>query len=233
MDTGKKDSLAAKTSMDIISSWHFTCLNKPYSGYQYFFDGVDLPLINRTFNTQFFIFGTLGKRSITSETICTPLTAQPMQYEIERKFLLQNDEWRHNARGLRYRQGYILSDPKRTIRIRTIQDSGFITIKGKGNGLSRPEFEYSIPFDDAKFLLENFCDQPIIEKIRYKVEFKGMIWEIDEFLGDNEGLQIAEIELTSEDQLFAKPKWIGSEVTGDRRYYNSYLARNSYKNWGK
>ncbi len=155
-----------------------------------------------------------------------------MHYEIERKFLLRNNQWRHNAHGVAFRQGYILSAPQRTVRIRTVQDSGFLTIKGKGNGLSRPEFEYPIPLEDANFLLKNFCEQPILEKIRYQIKFQGFIWEIDEFLGENKGLLIAEIELRSETQVFEKPNWLGTEVTGDPRYYNSSLAQNPYKNWG-
>jgi adenylate cyclase len=154
-----------------------------------------------------------------------------MGYEIERKFLLENDKWRKNARGTLFRQGYMLSDPGRTVRIRTCNDKGYLTIKGLVTGISRPEFEYEIPDKDANFLLDHFCDGPILEKIRHLVEYQGFTWEIDEFLGENAGLLLAEIELTSEDQIFPKPQWIGEEVSGDPRYFNSSLVKNPYTHW--
>jgi adenylate cyclase len=156
-----------------------------------------------------------------------------MGKEIERKFLLANDEWRENAQGLLFRQGYINSKPGQTVRVRTCNDSGFLTIKGKSKGITRLEFEYPIPLDDANSLLDQLCEQPILEKIRYLVDFKGFTWEIDEFLGDNTGLFVAEIELEAEEQPFPKPQWIGAEVSGDIRYFNSSLIRNPFKYWGK
>jgi adenylate cyclase len=157
-----------------------------------------------------------------------------MGKEIERKFLLANDTWKENAQGYLFRQGYIINrKPGQTVRVRTCNNSGFLTIKGKSTGISRLEFEYPIPLDDANSLLDHLCEQPILEKIRYFVEYKGFTWEIDEFLGDNAGLLVAEIELEAEDQPFPKPHWIGEEVSGDIRYFNSSLIRNPYKYWGK
>jgi adenylate cyclase len=156
-----------------------------------------------------------------------------MGKEIERKFLLANDAWRENAQGLLFRQGYITSKPGQTVRVRTCNNSGFLTIKGKSTGITRLEFEYPIPLDDANSLLDQLCEQPILDKIRYLVDYKGFTWEIDEFLGDNAGLLVAEIELEAENQPFPKPPWIGKEVSGDMRYFNSSLIRNPYKYWGK
>jgi len=154
-----------------------------------------------------------------------------MGKEIERKFLLANDQWRKKGEGTLFRQGYILSDPAKTVRVRICNHKGFLTIKGIGKGISRPEFEYEIPFDDADFLLDNFCEHPILEKIRYRIEHQEMIWEIDEFLGENAGLLLAEIELETENQIFSRPQWVGREVTGITRYYNSSLVKYPYKDW--
>ena len=154
-----------------------------------------------------------------------------MAYEIERKFLLSGHQWRENASGLAIRQGYLLRDAGKTLRVRTLGQKGFLTIKGRGSGITRPEFEYEIPKSDAEFLLEGLCESPLLEKIRYRVPYEGFIWEIDEFLGENSGLFVAEIELVSEDQIFPRPQWLGMEVTGDPRYYNSNLSRCPYKVW--
>ena len=154
-----------------------------------------------------------------------------MKTEIERKFLLTNDSWRQEARGTSYRQGYIVRDPGKTVRIRTCNNKAFLTIKSLGNGISRMEFEYEIPFIDANWLLSNICEQPVLEKIRYLFDYKGFTWEIDEFLGDNSGLFLAEIELATEDQIFPKPRWLGEEVTGIPRYYNASLVKFPYKDW--
>jgi len=156
-----------------------------------------------------------------------------MGTEIERKFLLIGDAWRENARGILLRQGYISSQPGRTVRVRTSNNQGYLTLKGKTTGITRCEFEYPIPLDDANMLLDQLCEQPILEKIRYLVDYKGFTWEVDEFLGDNAGLLIAEIELEAEDQSFAKPEWIGEEVSGDRRYFNSSLSRYPFLRWEK
>jgi adenylate cyclase len=154
-----------------------------------------------------------------------------MGIEIERKFLLTGDSWRAAAQGRSFRQGYLARQYGRTVRIRTCNNTGFLTIKGPSIGFARQEFEYQIPIEDANILLEAFCEQPILEKMRYYLKYDGFTWEIDEFLGENQGLIIAEIELDSEDQPFSKPDWLGLEVTGDSRYYNSSLVRHPFKNW--
>ena len=155
-----------------------------------------------------------------------------MGKEIERKFLLASEEWRENASGQLFRQGYIITRPGRTVRVRTCNDAGYVTIKGKTSGITRLEFEYPIPVDDAKTLLDQLCEHPLVEKIRYLVDYKGFRWEIDEFLGENAVLIVAEIELDREDQPFPRPPWLGEEVSGDIRYYNSNLRENPFKNWG-
>ena len=152
-----------------------------------------------------------------------------MGKEIERKFLVREGSWRH-ARGIPYRQGYLNSAKERVVRVRTIDDKGYLTIKGITVGASRMEFEYEIPLRDANELL-NICEKPLIEKTRYKVEDGGVVWEIDEFAGDNQGLIVAEVELQSEDQPFSKPDWVAAEVTGDPRYFNSNLIKNPYTAW--
>ena len=155
-----------------------------------------------------------------------------MGVEIERKFLLNGDEWRSLARGTVYRQGYLSSQKERTVRVRTVDDQGFLTIKGASVGMTRLEYEYEIPVEDAVALLEELCEKPIIEKIRRKIDYAGFVWEVDEFLGENEGLIMAEIELENEEQPFEKPPWIGEEVSGDARYFNSNLSRKPFSVWG-
>ncbi len=154
-----------------------------------------------------------------------------MGIEIERKFLLTGTQWKQLAEGVLYRQGYLSDVKERTVRVRTIADKAYLTIKGASQGAIRMEYEYEIPLQDAVTMLDELCIQPIIEKNRYVVEFQGNTWEVDEFFRENEGLVVAEIELESEDQLFEKPDWIGQEVTADKRYFNSNLAGNPYSNW--
>ncbi len=154
-----------------------------------------------------------------------------MGIEIERKFLLTGTTWKNLAPGTSYRQGYLNSIKERTVRVRTIDDKGFLTIKGISVGATRVEYEYEIPFDDAEKLLNELCEKPIIEKNRYKIPHAGFVWEIDEFFGENDGLVVAEIELESEDQTFDKPEWVGEEVTGDPRYFNSNLIKNPFLKW--
>ncbi len=154
-----------------------------------------------------------------------------MGKEIERKFLIKDDSWRVNAKGKRYRQGYLNSAKERVVRIRTIDDKGSLTIKGMVTGATRAEFEYDIPADEAEAMLDDLCEKPLIEKNRYKIEYGGFIWEVDEFFEENEGLTVAEVELESEDQRFEKPAWIGEEVTGDPKYFNSNLIRHPYSKW--
>lgn len=154
-----------------------------------------------------------------------------MAKEIERKFLLVGDAWRELAKGTHYRQGYLNSAKERTVRVRTIDDKGFLTIKGITTGATRVEYEYEIPHSDCTEMLDDLAEKPIIEKARYKIDFGGFVWEVDEFFGVNKGLVVAEIELESEDQAFEKPSWVGEEVTGDPRYYNSSLVANPYTTW--
>ncbi len=152
--------------------------------------------------------------------------------EIERKFLVKNASWREGAGGTLYRQGYLCSDAIRTVRARTVGGKASLNIKGAAAGISRAEFEYEIPVEDANFLLDNLCGTPVIEKNRFIIEHCGMTWEVDEFLGENEGLIIAEIELPSEDHAFDLPGWAGDEVSGDNRYYNAYLGEHAFSERG-
>ena len=158
-----------------------------------------------------------------------------MALEIERKFLVLDDSYKHEAFSKSHiQQGYICSERGRTVRIRIRNERAYITIKGPSlnGGLSRYEFEQEIPLDDARKLL-TLCDPGIIDKTRWLVKAGNHTFEVDEFAGDNEGLTVAEVELASEDEAFEKPAFIGQEVTGDRRYYNSQLRRNPYCRWPK
>jgi CYTH domain-containing protein len=154
-----------------------------------------------------------------------------MGKEIEKKFLILNDDWRQLGTGEPYCQGYLNSEKERTVRVRTINNRGILTIKGPNTGGTRLEYEYDIPFDEAREMLRELCRKPLIEKTRYKIPYEGFIWEVDEFKGENSGLIFAEIELQHEGQEFAKPPWIGKEVTDDSRYYNANLVKNPYSNW--
>jgi len=151
--------------------------------------------------------------------------------EIEKKFLLKGDKWRKLGKGIHYRQGYLNNARERVVRVRIINNRGFLTIKGITVGATRLEYEYEIPKDECLAMLEGLAEKPIIEKARYKVDYKGLTWEIDEFFGENQGLIVAEVELESEDQKFEKPDWIGEEVTGDPRYFNSNLTHHPYTKW--
>jgi adenylate cyclase len=153
-----------------------------------------------------------------------------MALEIERKFLVTKNNWR-NGQGAMYRQGYLNSDENRNVRVRVVEDRGYLTVKGISRGATRVEYEYEIPKAEADAMLDNLCEQPLIIKKRFKIEFKGFVWEVDEFLGENQGLIIAELELESETQTFIKPEWIGVEVTGDPKYFNSNLIHRPYSKW--
>ncbi len=157
-----------------------------------------------------------------------------MGLEIERKYLIDHTKWQQidKPAGQLYRQGYLLTNPEKTIRVRLTETTGFLTIKGLSVGATRPEYEYEIPLQDAKELLDNFSISEL-QKIRYKIFYNNKIWEVDEFLGDNLGLIIAEIELTGEEEQFDIPDWIDKEVTGEEKYYNSNLTVEPYKNWGE
>ena len=153
-----------------------------------------------------------------------------MAIEIERKFLVKKNSWTRPNEGTLYIQGYLSSSPETTVRIRIAGKIGFITIKGKTTGFSREEFEYEIPVEDAEILLKK-CKNTPIKKIRYKVLLNGTLWEIDEFLEENSGLLMAEVELPDEKASFFRPEWLGKEVTDDKRYHNSHIAQHPFKTW--
>ena len=155
-----------------------------------------------------------------------------MGIEIERKFLVDSDKWQQAVKpaGTHFRQGYLLNNNHKTIRVRVAGEQGFITFKGPTDGISRAEFEYKIPVTDGNQLLDGFALSEI-EKIRYRINFEGKLWEVDDFLGDNAGLMIAEIELESEEEEFVKPDWVTKEVSDDERYYNSYLSVHPFNRW--
>lgn len=156
-----------------------------------------------------------------------------MGIEIERKFLVRNDTWRKLAadRGRPIRQGYLTATQQSTVRVRIIGDEAVVTIKGKSTGMRRSEFEYPIPMADAEQMLASLCRKPIVDKIRYRIPAGGLAWEVDDYFGENAGLVTAEIELQDESQTFDLPPWIGREVTGTARYYNSALARLPFSKW--
>lgn len=155
-----------------------------------------------------------------------------MAQEIERKFLVAGEFKSLAQKATRITQGYLSSVPERTVRVRIKGEKGFITIKGIGSasGASRYEWEKEIPTAEVEELLK-ICEPGVIDKTRYLVEAGEHTYEVDEFYGDNEGLTVAEVELASEEEAFVKPEWLGEEVTGDVKYYNSMLMKNPYKNW--
>ena len=154
-----------------------------------------------------------------------------MGIEIERKFLLKNNDWKKAAdQGQRIQQGYLNLDKVRTVRIRVIGEKGILTIKGKNAGTTRLEFEYEIPLEEAQQLLK-LCHSPILEKTRYKVVHDKHLWEIDIFEGMNQGLEVAEVELQNENETVQIPDWIGQEVSGQAEYYNSSLIENPFRDW--
>lgn len=156
-----------------------------------------------------------------------------MGVEIERKFLLKNDDWKNYAeKGQVIKQGYLNLAIERTVRVRIVNGKGILTIKGKSVHTTRVEFEYEIPIEDAEEILK-LSDKTIIEKTRYKVTDSGKVWEIDIFEGDNKGLEIAEIELSDENELITIPTWVGQEVSTESKYYNSNLITEPFKNWLK
>lgn len=155
-----------------------------------------------------------------------------MAVEIERKFLVATSQWRQQVSSSQnFIQGYLSTEPERTVRVRVVGDQGWLTIKGKTHGASRSEYEYAIPVDEALEMLHRLCPAPLVEKWRHLVVVDGWQWEVDEFLGDNAGLIIAEIELDHEEQSFTRPAWLGEEVTDDPRYFNASLSRTPYRQW--
>jgi CYTH domain-containing protein len=153
-----------------------------------------------------------------------------MAIEIERKFLVVGGDWRLGASGIPYAQGYLSRGNGRTVRVRIAGTEAFLTIKGPVSGISRQEFEYPIPVEDAKVML-SLCDGPVIEKLRFRIPHGDHVWEVDEFEGENQGLVIAEVELDDEQEHVDPPVWVGREVTGDPRYYNSNLTVHPYREW--
>lgn len=154
-----------------------------------------------------------------------------MGIEIERKYLVDTKVWKPSTPGVSYMQGYLVTAPDRTIRVRIAGNKGFLTIKGRPSGLTRAEFEYEIPAGEAEELLRGFSLTPPVIKTRYKEKIGTHTWEIDVFSGENEGLVMAEIELSSEDEAFDIPSWAIKEVTQDPRYQNSLLAQKPFKHW--
>lgn len=154
-----------------------------------------------------------------------------MGNEIERKFLVKDHTVWQERKGILYRQGYLSRVMERVARVRTANNKGYLTVKGPRANISRLEFEYEIPLEDANRMLDELCEKPLIEKTRYLVVYPGLTWEIDVFLGENEGLVVAEVELKSEDQTFQKPDWAGNEVSDDSRYFNSNLMHHPFSKW--
>jgi adenylate cyclase len=153
-----------------------------------------------------------------------------MALEIERKFLVDKNKWTPAGQGTRLIQAYLGLDPFPTVRIRIAGDKAFLTIKGRSKTISRPEFEYEIPVEDMMEMLNLAISEPV-EKTRYEVWHEGFLWEVDVFLGKNEGLIMAEIELKSENQEFSRPGWLLQEVSGDKRFYNSNLSVHPFQDW--
>ena len=154
-----------------------------------------------------------------------------MPKEIERKYLLKSDTWKGSVKSsYEIKQGYLSLDPLRTVRVRVKAGIGILTIKSKNVGIVRNEYEYIIPNEEALELLE-LCEKPIIEKVRHEVVFGNWTWEVDIFGGENNGSEIAEVELSSVDDVVEVPEWIGGEVSGDKRYFNSYLIRHPFNTW--
>jgi adenylate cyclase len=156
-----------------------------------------------------------------------------MGIEIERKFLVKTDAWRFRAEGTSYCQGYVAKTSGANVRVRIAGNQGFLTLKGKAKNLARPEFEYPIPMDDAREMLELWCHPFVVEKVRYRIPVGEFIWEVDEFSGLNAGLILAEVELKHPDQVVPLPDWVGEEVSDEARYYNSSLATCPYSEWTK
>jgi len=155
-----------------------------------------------------------------------------MGSEIERKFLVRSEDWKPGAVGVPYRQGYLCRQAA-TVRVRVAGGQAYLTIKGQAQGITRLEYEYPIPLADAQALLDQLCLKPLIEKTRYRLEFAGRVWEVDEFAGENQGLVVAEVELEGPDQPLELPDWVGEEVTHDPRYLNANLVEQPFSRWGK
>jgi adenylate cyclase len=151
--------------------------------------------------------------------------------EIERRFLVQSDAWKQGGKPIRITQGYLSRVNERVVRVRLAGGKGSITIKGRAQGHRRKEFEYEIPAAHAAEMLDQVCERPILDKLRHHVSIAGIVWEVDEFLGENAGLVIAEVGLARNGQLIALPHWVGAEITDDSRYFNSQLVSHPYSTW--
>lgn len=155
-----------------------------------------------------------------------------MATEIERKFLLKDDSWKNLAgEGIKYSQGYLVGSKHASVRVRIQGKKSFLNIKSATIDITRQEYEYEIPLADAMEMLETLCEKPLISKTRYHLKHENHVWEIDVFDGENNGLVVAEIELTDKDDVFSKPKWLGNEVSDDARYYNTCLVKHPFKKW--
>ena len=155
-----------------------------------------------------------------------------MATEIERKFLVKDMSWQAMAdEGTHYCQGYLVGSEHASVRVRIQGEKAFINIKSATIDITRQEFEYEIPLNEASDMLETLCEKPLIDKVRYLVNYANHVWEIDVFSGDNEGLVVAEIELKDKDEHFEKPGWLADEVSDDTRYYNVCLVKHPYKDW--
>jgi len=152
-----------------------------------------------------------------------------MPLEIERKFLVKLENWDTDIEGIPYRQGYLAINDKNVVRVRIKGADATITVKSNEIGISRSEHEYEIPIEDADYLMKNLCESGIIEKTRYKIPYKGKVWDVDEFHGDNNGLWLAEVELEHEEEDVSIPSWAGKEVTGEIHYYNAYLSKHPFQ----
>ncbi|MDD2895088.1 MAG: CYTH domain-containing protein [Aliarcobacter sp.] len=156
-----------------------------------------------------------------------------MALEIERKYLVDLQKIGTLENGSRIKQGYLSTNKEAVVRVRVKNDKAYLTIKGSNIGVTRLEFEYEIPLDEANDMLDKLCQKPVIDKTRYLINYENHTWELDIFYGENEGLVVVEVELSSEDETIILPSWVKEEVTTDARYYNSNLMKNPYKNWDK
>ncbi len=154
-----------------------------------------------------------------------------MSIEIERKFLVKNDAFKDLAQAEIYHQGFLSTNKERVVRVRISDQRAWLTIKGISEGATRQEFEYEIPVGDAKYIIDKICKKPTILKKRYRISIDEFIWEVDEFLDENQGLVLAEIELARENQEIKLPIWIGKEVTANKKYYNAYLVKHPFNTW--
>ena len=154
-----------------------------------------------------------------------------MAKEIERRFLVEPRKWSDLGDGLAIRQGYLTVSKICSVRVRTYDDRAFVTMKGPTKGITRDEYEYEIPLTDATEILDNLCENPPIEKTRYRVVFKGHTWEVDEYAGANQGLTVAEVELKEAREQVELPDWVDREISGDPRYYNSNLSIKPFTTW--